>query len=378
MKLIDAMRLRWSRMRHRATFALLILLLASCKRVPAASPTTIALPTKTIGEFHSITQLPPNRTVHVAVDTLGNIFYTVETDDGHDGVIVVGEMGIPRATQLTSNNILAAMGETVGGNGTIQDLASGPDGIVFFYFIGGKGKSLRACVGQYRLRGEIIRILFDTQQLMDQSQMGESIVLARGSLLTSGSQIDLLLRHTDAAAILSFDARGSAAPALNLSHALPSISAEDQHFDLTQDEYSLFGGFGGNLLLLDKSSGQLWTVDSVYGTAKLLISLAGVPRDLSDPIVRRDQITFFVADSETIETDMSDLHARTLPKAVYPALLMINGSEISVVGRDDLHAWGGFPTYALRIHEMAAAPDGSLIAYDLSSGLLMRLRITSE
>ncbi|HEY1628954.1 MAG TPA: hypothetical protein VGF52_03790, partial [Tepidisphaeraceae bacterium] len=345
---------------------LLVLLLASCKRVPAAPPTTVALPTKTIVELHSITQLPPNRIVHVAVDTLGNIFYTIETDDAHDGVIVVGETGIPRATQLTSDNILAAMGETVGGSGTIQDLIPGPGGVIYFYFIGGKGKSLRACVGQYRLRGETIRILFDTQQLMDQSQMGESIVLARGSLLANGAQIFLLLRHTDAAVILSFDARGSAAPSVNLSRVLPTISAEDQKFDLVQDQYSLFGSAAGNLLLLDKSSGQLWTVDSTSGFAKPAISLAGLPRDLSKPIAGRDQITFFAADSERIETDMSDLHARTLPKAVYPALLRIDGDQVSAISRDDLRAWGGFPIYAMRVHELAPAPDGSLIAYDLS------------
>jgi hypothetical protein len=364
-------------MRRRLIFASLVLFLASCKRAPAP-PTNVALPTKTVVEMQSITQLPPNRIVHVTVDTLGNVLYTYETDDAHDGVIIVGEAGIPRATQLTSDNILAAMGETVGGSGTIQDLAPGPSGTIFFYFIGGKGKNLRACVGQYHTRHEHIQILFDAQKLMDESQMGDSIVLSRGRFLSAGRQLDLLLRHTDAAAILSFDSRGAAAPSLVLSRVLGSISAEDQHFDLTQDQYSVFGSASGNLLMLDKSSGQLWTIDSLSGMAKPLVSLAGVPRDLSEPVAAKDQITFFAADSEPIETDMSDLQARTLPKAVYPAILRISGNQISVIGRDDLHAWGGFPIYAMRVHELVPAMDGSLIAYDLSSGLLMRLRIASE
>jgi hypothetical protein len=365
-------------MRRRLIFASLVLCLASCKRAPDPPPASVALPAKKIVEMQSITQLPPNRIVHVTADTLGNILYTYETDDAHDGVIIVGEAGIPRATQLTSDNILAAMGETVGGSGTIQDLAPGPGGTIFFYFIGGKGKNLRACIGQYQTRHQHIQILFNAQQLMDESQMGDSIVLARGTFLSAGRQLDLFLRHSDAAAILSFDSRGAAAPSLDLSRVLSSISAEDQHFDLTQDQYALFGSASGNLLLFDKSSGQLWTIDSLSGMAKPLVSLAGVPRDLSEPVAAKDQITIFAADSEPIETDMGDLEARARPKAVYPAILRINGNQISVIARDDLHAWGGFPTYAMRVHELVPAQDGSFIAYDLSSGLLMRLRITSE
>ena len=366
------------RMLHRLNFILLVLALASCNRAPA--PTTVAaLPAKPVAEIHSITQLPPNRNVHVAVDSLGNIFYTIESDSGHDGAIVVGDTGIPRATQLTSENILAAMGETVGGNGTIQDLSPGPDGTIFFYFIGGKGKVLRACIGQYSLRGQYIRILFDTPQLTEKSEMGESIALARGSILPIGSQVCLFLRHSDSAVLLTFDARGMVAPALNLTRVPTAVHTQEQPIDLTRDQYDLFSPGDGSLLLLDRLTTQFWTINLATGVATPRISLIGLPREMSAPIsTQPKQLTMFVADSEPNEADMSDIPNPNLPKTIYPALLQINGTELSAIGRDDLHAYGGFPTYAIRIHEMVIAPDGSLIAYDLSSGLLMRLRITTE
>ena len=117
----------------RLIFVLLgFLLPLGCDRAPAPPPASSVLPVKLVAELKPITQLPPARIAHVAVDELGNTFYTLETEKGDDGVIAVGENGIPRATQLTSANILAAMGETVGGNGTIQDLVAGPDASLYF------------------------------------------------------------------------------------------------------------------------------------------------------------------------------------------------------------------------------------------------------
>ncbi|HMB95638.1 MAG TPA: hypothetical protein VKK61_06325, partial [Tepidisphaeraceae bacterium] len=135
----------------------------------------------------------------------------------------------------------------------------------------------------------------------------------------------------------------------------------------------------GSLLLLDRLTTQFWTINLATGVATPRISLIGLPREMSAPLsTQPKQLTMFVADSEPNEADMSDIPNPNLPKTIYPALLQINGTQLSAIGRDDLHAYGGFPTYAIRIHEMVIAPDGSLIAYDLSSGLLMRLRITTE
>jgi hypothetical protein len=359
---------------NRHFFVLLMLMaLISCKRAPV-SPTTIAIsPAKTEVQMQTITQLPPNRTVHVAVDSLGNVFYTIETDSGHDGMVVVSQSGIPRATQLTSENILAALGETVGGNGAIQSIVPATDGSIFFYFVGGKGKSVRACIGQYRLAGEIVRILFDTQMLLDKSEMGQSIDLARGTLLLAQHVVYLFLRHSDSAVILNFSLTGSA----SLSRMTTPIRLDNQPLDLTRDQYDLFKGWGDNLLLMDKSVGQLLEINMTSGAAKSRINLAGLPRDLSSPIASAtDHLIVFASNSEPLDVDQNDLSIRPALKISYPALLQISGNDITGIGRDDLHAYGGFPIYAMRVHEIVTAPDGSLIAYDMSSGLLMQLRLS--
>ena len=171
--------------------------------------------------------------------------------------------------------------------------------------------------------------------------------------------------------------RGVESPTLALSKSLPAIHADDQTIDLTRDQYDLFGGWGDNFLLLDKSQGQLLQADPATGAVKSRINLAGLPRAMSTPVVgKENHLTIFAADTEVIET--GDLSNRELPHIAYPGLLDLAGNDISAIGRDDLQVYGGFPTYAIRIAELIAAPDGGWIGYDSSSGLLMRLRITTE
>src|SRR5262249_38388909 len=143
----------------------LTLALAGCDQSPASSRHSVQLPKRTVIQVESVTQLAPNRIAHVALDRAGHIYFTVETTEGSDGVIVVNESGLPRATRLTSANIPAALGETIGGSGTIQDLVSGSDGAIYFYFSGGKGRAIRACLGRFVPQNETINILIDSARL---------------------------------------------------------------------------------------------------------------------------------------------------------------------------------------------------------------------
>ncbi len=360
----------------------LVTVVAGCDRQSSSSVPTVSLPGKTVVDLRPITQLDPNRPVHVAVDSLGNIFYSVETENGADGAVIDDDNGIPRATQLTSANILAAMGESYGGNGTIGDITAGPEGTLWFYFCGGKGRAVRACVGEFHVRDESIHILFDTNRLADMTGMGSSIDLARATLVRGGSKAYLLLRHTDAWTVLSFDAKRFA-PGVNFHFGrafekVIAVGDEQQELDLRSERYQLAGGEGENLLLVDLKSGVMWQVDPA-GHATLRLMLTGLPRDLSRPLVTRpDQILIFAADSEPIEADVSDaLIARNLPRTTYPALLQIDGKKITSIGRDDLHAYGGFPVYTMRVHDLVPTTDGSYVAYDLASGQLMRMKLTT-
>jgi hypothetical protein len=336
----------------------------------------------TAAQFTPITQLPPGRTVHIAVDPIGNVFYTVETEKHQDGVIVAGTASIPRATYLTSANILAAMGETVGGSGTIQDIIAGPDGAIWFYFIGGKGRTIRACIGQFVLRDEKIHIAAGTDQLKRATAMGDSIELARGSLLPAESgRLGLFVRHSDAWTIFRFDARSIPAPGTEMAPARCFEKLVDDatglELDLTRQKYELSGGPDGGLLMLDRTSGELWQIDPSNGRARVRNYLAGLPQDLSEPLVLKreePQLLFFAAESDRIAAGVNDILNPRLPRAAYPALVRVSGKDLGAIGRDDLRVPTGFPGYAMRIPKLVQAPDGSMVGYDSSSGQIMRIR----
>lgn len=357
------------------------LMLCACDDAPRTGR-MVVVPKKKVAHIKAMTQLQPNRPTHVSIDQLGNVIYTVETERGLDGAMIVGESGLPRATTLTSVNILAAMGETetIGGSGAIQDLATGSDGLIYFYFVGGKGRTIRACVGRYDARRQVITILVDTENLMKRSGMGDSIALARGVLLPgAGHRMGLWLRHFDGWAMFHFDIR-RIAPYVDpeFVRSYTKVIDEIQELRLSQTRYEFSPGPGSDLFLTDSMTGTLWQVDPT-GKATVRALLTGLPADLSLPLATgENQILLFAADAAPIEGEIPEMLRRSIPRATYPALIQLEAAEMTAIDRNDLRAFGGFPVYAMRIHEMKRAPDGSLIAHDQASGQLMRITITTE
>jgi hypothetical protein len=356
----------------------MVVWMSGCDRAPAPAP-PVKLPGKSIVRIKPITQLPPNRNVHLAVDASGNIVYAVETDNGLDGMLVVGQDGVPRATQLTSSNILAAMGESSGGSGAIQDLVGTPDGAIFFYFVGGKGRTIRACLGRFVPRNQSLSILVEAPYLARASHMGDSIELARATLLQLGQRVGLFLRHSDAWAYFSFDSlRIAPHSESELKRGFTKVMVDDQELKLSQSRYDLAPGPDSDLLLLDRQTGTLLQVNPA-GVATIRSILTGLPRDLSAPfMVAADHLLFFAADSEPVEADGLELARRVLPPISYPALVQIKAREISAFSREDFRAPASLPVFAMRIHELIAGPDGTFIAYDAASGQLVEMKITNE
>jgi hypothetical protein len=336
----------------------------------------VVLPRKTVAEIRSVSQLNPNRTVHVAVDSSGKIYYSVETEGGYDGVVAVEDNGLPRATQLTSANVLATMGESFGGNGSIQGLVGGPEGTLWFYFTGGKGRRIRACVGQFNPQTESIGIVFDSKALTDLSSMGDSLPLARGQLVVGGPRVYLLLRHPDAWSLFHFpNQRRALNVEFKLAVPYTKLWDDDRELELTRERYALSPGPGDGLLLMDRQAGAVWKLDSA-GRALPRMVLTGLPSELSNPVVLEDGgLMFLAAESEPFQADASHIVSRRVPQTIYPALLQIRGDEIKPIGRDDIQVIGGIPIFALRIRELVPAPDGSWAGYDQSSGQVVRIRL---
>jgi len=162
-----------------------ITLLSACDRQPAPLPTTAPDPVFEL-ELKPLTPLLPSKLTHLAVDPLGNIFWVQESDRGDDTLFVIGEGDIPRATQLSADSIAALLGAP-GGRGNIQGIAAGPAGDIFFYFNAAQGRQTFSCIGQFTPKTAAIRILADTANLAAATGMGQSLPLARGSVVSGSS-----------------------------------------------------------------------------------------------------------------------------------------------------------------------------------------------
>src|SRR4051812_19566369 len=78
------------------TLAITALLSSACDRRPAAAP--LPPSTQPLGyqlEIKPLTPLLPARDTHVAVDSLGNVYWVQESDRGDDTLFVIGEGEIP-------------------------------------------------------------------------------------------------------------------------------------------------------------------------------------------------------------------------------------------------------------------------------------------
>src|SRR5205823_3564445 len=160
-------------------------------------------------------------------------------------------------------------------------------GEIYFYFSGSVGRKTLAAVGQYTPSSARIRILADGDALAAATGMGRSLPLARGSLVSDGRFIWIWIRHTDAWSVFKIDpvklAPDGPAP---LAKAFEKVTLEDKPLELTRDEYNLAPAPDGNLFLLDGVVGQLLKIDA-NGKANVVRSLAGLPRDLSTPVLDR-------------------------------------------------------------------------------------------
>lgn len=421
-------------------------------------------------QVESLAQALPRRVTHLAVDGRNTLYWTQETE-GTTSSAVSGTSGggdvlymlpdasapasgvgtvaseVPRATALTTFNILAAIqgsGFRVQGSGkqkpggSIQSICAGPDGEVYFYFVGGVGNVTQACLGRFDPRGggsgrargaESIRILADTKQLADATGMGGSLELARGTLLVqkpndnSGAgttRVLLFLRHTDGRAIFAFEPRrvGSSGT-LDLSLSKPQGFSDirrgdtNEPVDLTREDCDLSTGIGGDeLIVTDRRLGALYRVDSL-GKATLLASLVGLPEGVSVPTVVNDDLFAQASSSRTTTTESfkgcvllfapdgnpidPPISARPDPANVRmspPGLLSYSPAARTWVAMDqgDLHAPGEITVRALRLAQLlpigvgpwAGTPNtpirtsAAFVAYDASSGLLVRLRLVER
>lgn len=337
----------------------------------------------------TVAPLRPLRQTHFAVDSVGNVLWVQESESGdagtsNDVVYMLSSVGaVPQATRLTSANILTAMNAPRdGASGSIQSIASAPDGGVLFYFTGGNGGHILCCIGWFVPRTSEIRILADTSLIQKSSGMVSSLALARGQLFTAGGpspQMWLWLRHSDGSAMLQFASQPLTTP-LELTRPFKSITADaDGHELLIAGEACRLRAGPGvdDLMLVDLLDGAFWRINAADASAKLLWSLVGLPRDLSSPVSLPDGRTIlFAADARVIKERTAEQIAQPIVQTDFPALLLFSGKTVEAIPRDRIRAYAGFPVYQLQLTEFVEEKPGrSWITYDRNSGELLRAAI---
>jgi hypothetical protein len=378
-----------------AAASLLVALLASLLSVPGAgcdddAPRgTAVVSTRPAGpaldlEMKPLTPLLPNRPTHTTVDQLGNVYWVQETDRKDDTMFVIGEGGIPRATQLAAPNIGALLGVSEGARGNIQGIAAAADagGQIYFYFRGVANSRAIACVGTFTPKTEQVRILADTDALAAATGMGRSLPLADGSVVSDGRIVWIRLWHIDNWAVFRIDASRipTSGPA-QLPRAFEAVTLEGNPVDMTREETDIAPAPGGALFVLDVPGARLLKV-APGGQATLVRSLVGLPKVLSTPSVDANQnLVLFAANAEPIGAKPNDIEAAAAASidSTYPAMLVFKPDHVVSIGRDHMHAYPGFPVFGTRLRQLVPHPRaGGWVSYDAGSGELLRVEIVEN
>src|SRR5258706_1520399 len=356
-----------------AASCLLFIAILGCRR---ETPAPIPKRPPVLGvEITRVTPLPPDRLTHVTA-TAGSKFLWVQEAEAGKGetVFSMSEGGCPAATKLSNSTILEAMGKG-GASGSIQSLTVGPDGKLYFYFTGGTKKQLLAAFGFFSPENGKIQILSDTTALARDSRLGASLALARGSVVRVGDVLWLWLRHDDGYALLSLDVTrvGSV-----LRQTFEQVHMGDEELPLTSPSEDLTRGAGNALGYLDRRSARLWRI-APLGEASLLQGIADLPKNVTAPAAlddERGRLILFAPDGAPFQ-EQPQLPIANRPAVEYPALVILDGDQRTILGRETFIA-------PERLNVRTLAPStfvrdrSAFLAYDAQSGELLRLRVVER
>jgi hypothetical protein len=220
--------------------------------------------------------------------------------------------------------------------------------------------------------------------------MGRSIELARGTTVTAGKLVWLLLRHTDQAALFHVEPRRVRQDQEQiLGDAITKLRTAEGELPLTRPDIDLAPGHpdDGSVLLSDLWSGAIWNVDAT-GNASVLCSLVGLSRSLSLPATTNTgPIVMFAAAGDAIIPHVPQrIDAVKIDGLSYPAVLMLQpGGNLTAIARDDIRGPAGLPLRAIAFQQLVYEParsgprsGESFIGFDAASGQILRLRIWTK
>jgi hypothetical protein len=361
-------------MRLAAAGLILLATICGCDRESAA-PAPVAKRAPTLGvEIQRVTPLPPDRRTHIAPNDKGQAFWVQESDaGGRETVFAITEGALPVATKFANTTVLETLAKP-DGHGSIQSLAVGADGKLYFYFSGGNKRQLIVAFGCFSPETGKVQILADTAALARDSRLGDSLALARGSIVRVGDVLWLWLRHDDAYAVLWLDVMRSGSV---LRQTFETVRSNDEELRLTSGSEDLARGPGNSLVYLQRPADRLWKIGPL-GEATQLIDLVDWPSALTTPALdAHGRLVMFIPDTAVV-TDLSLLPA-TKPAAEYPALMILNpdDQQRTLLGRDTFAAPDKINLRTLAPSQLVRDRAGWL-AYDPPTGELLRLRLVER
>lgn len=348
-------------------------------------------------ELTPITSLLPRLKTHVAIDSRGNIYWTQESEPvprGGDLVFVMGDSGVPQTIPaLSAARILSAlgMGGAPANAAGIRSMAVGPENDLYLLFTGGAGRDPIWAIVRYTPSSGALRVAMGTRRLMEESGMGPSLELARGTLVSQGQDLWLWVRHSDAARILKLTPveAGTRLEPRALRLKPPGAIAR---MEMTSDREDLAAGPGQTLYYVDRARAMLWKIDA-EGEFTATQSLDGFSSAVTAPMVDQEgRLCLMAGIADPLFA--SDSAAALLTPRIgaspvwadmsYPAFLETESGPsqlpvLSTIKRDDILAPAALPLQDLQPRQLLLdRTNGTLVTFDASSGELLRLRIVRK
>jgi len=335
-------------------------------------PTTMAV------EITRVTPLPPNHRTHVAPTGNGQIFWVQEGDSvGRETVFAISEGGLPSATRFSNASILETLGQPDAA-GNIQSMVAGADGKLYFYFLREKKKVLLAALGTFSPETGKTQIIADTEALQRESQMGNALALARGSVVRVGNVIWLWLRHEikgqDAFALLSLE------PGVGLRRRVDRVQVGGAKLRLTSAQEDVAAGLGDWLIYLDRETGKLWKVTRM-GEGSMIANLSDLPKAITAPSWdERGRMVMFAPEGlsfvEAQENTLGGAAGASSGPQV-PAIVLFEGEKRLLLDREKFSAPASLNVRNLAIGELVR-DRSSWLGYDPPTGELLRIRIVEK
>jgi len=366
------------------------LVMVGCDRDSGAPTPPVKKAKELFVEISGVTPLLPDRRTHLAPTGTGQLFWVQEAVDaggaggGRETVFTLADGGIATATKFSNASVLEALGAAgePGARGGIQSLAATGNGEVYFFFAGQSKRKLLVGLGVFVPASGETRVIADAAALREASGMGNTLALARGSVLRStgsggggGGRTWLWLRHEHGFVVLSVDG-GSVRRAFDRLRV-----PEGEALELVAPGEDLVAD-GEGLVYLERGRGRLWRIGA-NGEASVLTDVSELPAGTTAPSpdggvgAASGALAVFAPPGAPFVEPPDNPLVPPKPVADFPALVRYAGGpnpRRTILGRGAFDAPSRLNVRGLTFPQLVR-DRSSWLGYDTQTGEVLRVRV---